>query len=155
MAEGFVRNRASYANGDLGRVAANRIFYSAFIKKMQDLNIVDITNLLNKCWDFFKTDMTFGELSGFISLAQDLKMNNIFFHAIPGQSITTKPAGMHQSLSYFSVHKEEYVDILNMYMRPYATTPIYVKDIGLKELHTTYKPPEVGDDGSASDYVEE
>ena len=35
QAEGFVRHRASYAQGDLGRVEAQRIFFAGLIKKVK------------------------------------------------------------------------------------------------------------------------
>lgn len=153
QAEGFVRHRASYAQGDLGRVEAQRIFFAGLIKKVKSLNSFKQTTVMLDCMKEFNTDMTVKELTGFIGIAKDLKMSNVLFHGIPGQSITTRPAGMREKLSYYSIHKEEYADILNKYMRPYDTTPIYVKDISVPEIYTVYHKSDLDQGGSATDYL--
>ena len=153
QAEGFVRHRASYAQGDLGRVEAQRIFFAGLINKVKSLNSVQQTSVMLDCIKEFSTDMTVKELTGFIGIAKDLKMYNILFHGVPGQSLTTRPAGMRQTLSYYSIHKEEYADLLNKYMRPYATTPIYVKDITVPEIYTVYRKSDLDQGGSATDYL--
>ena len=153
QAEGFVRHRASYAQGDLGRVEAQRIFFAGLIKKVKSLGSFKQTSVMLNCMKEFSTDMTVKELTCFIGIAKDLQMYNVLFQGIPGQYIKTRPAGMRQSLSYYSIHKEEYADVLNKYMRPYATTPIYVSDITVPEIYTVYRKSDLDQGGSATDYL--
>ncbi|OJU11425.1 MAG: hypothetical protein BGN88_14085 [Clostridiales bacterium 43-6] len=152
LAEGFVRNRASYDNADLGRVEANRLFYTAFLKKMQSLDFVKVTAMLNQCFQFISSDMKIEEITDFMRIGKYLKPYNIFFHALPGQSEDTVPPGLKVKRSYYSVHLEEYADILNRYMRPYDKTPIFVKDIKLTEIHKVYKKPDIDLGGKAEEY---
>ena len=151
LAEGFVRDRRGYASGaDMARVEGQRYFFVGFSKKMKSLDLNGVLSLLNKCKKDFATDMTVSEIGGVAQKVKFLGLDRVLIHAVPGQAVTTRPPGLSQRLSYYSIHKQEYVDILNKYMRPDATTPLTVNDISVPEIYDKYIPSEISDGGSFS-----
>ncbi len=129
MAEAFVRHRKSYGMGDLGRVQAQRNFYSAFIKKCLTMTNSQMIDAATGIYKDITTDMTLAELIDFATIAQGLKTKDIQFHAVPGQSCTFN------GISYYSVHKEDFVTMLNQYFLPY-TVPIVEDNLLVVELHS-------------------
>ncbi len=152
MAEAFVRHRKSYAMGDIGRVEAQRSFYSAFIKKCLNMTYSQITSAATKIYDQVTTDMKLVDILGYAELALKLDTENINFHAVPGQFWNGSPAPGYQSLSYFSIHKEEYVELINTYFMPYSEG-IKVEDLLIEELHTSYSSSVTDYDGSVDEYL--
>lgn len=137
MAEAFVRHRKSYAMGDLGRVKAQRSFYAAFIQKCLDMNYGQMAAAATSIYDKVSTDMKLVDILAYAKHAQKLGAKNVEFYALPGQG------GMFRlqnwgTLSYYSIHKQEYADLLNEYFMPYAKTPVTAESLRIDELHTTY-----------------
>ena len=154
MAEAYVRHRDSYAMGDLGRVEAQRNFYAAFIKEMLNMSIPEMAGVADKCYDDISTDMSVGQLLSYASAAKGMGMDNISFYAVPGQPGYYSPQGV--SRSYYSIHKQEYVDLINEYFLPYSDEKLTVDDIKIKELHTEYEPSYLtNDDTGIGQYVGE
>lgn len=119
-AEAFVRHRKSYAKGDIGRVEAQRNFYAAFAKKLISMSSGDLANVASASYQYIKTDMSIGLMLGYAKAAQKLSLDNIMIEAVPGDSGYARPSGMSQELSYFSVHKSDYVDLINEHFMPYG-----------------------------------
>ncbi len=153
MAEAFVRHRRSYVMGDLGRVKAQRNFYAAFIKKCLNMNYAQMASAATSIYDQVSTDMKLVDILAFAKTAQNLKVENIKFHAVPGQSGTYSVNGR-QALSYYSIHKQEYVDLINQYFMPYAN-PITVESLLIDELHTTYQQSYIEDEENMTGYLSE
>lgn len=138
MAEAFVRHRDSYVMGDLGRVQTQRNFYAAFIKEMLGMSLGEMASVADKCYNDIATDMSVGQLLSYASAAKGMSMETISFYAVPGQPGYYSPQGV--SRSYYSIHKKEYVELINEYFMPYSDEPLTVDDIKIKELHTEYEP---------------
>ena len=151
MAEAFVRHRRSYSMGDLGRVQAQRNFYSAFIKKCLTMNNSQMIDAATGIYKDITTDMTLAELIDFATLAQGLKSKDIKFHAVPGQACN------HNGISYYSIHKDEYVELLNQYFLPY-TVPITEDNLLIMELYSILGSPKyeswIEDKDSIDSYLE-
>lgn len=153
MAEAFVRHRRSYVMGDLGRVKAQRNFYAAFIKKCLNMSYAQMATAATSIYDQVSTDMKLVDILAFAQTAQNLKVENIKFHAVPGQSGTYSVNGR-QALSYYSIHKQEYVDLINQYFMPYSA-PITVESLMIDELHTTYQQSYIEDEENMTGYLSE
>lgn len=134
----FIRHRNSYVQGDIGRVKAQRSFYASFAKKMTELSFNKITGILTKSFKVMSTDMTLNQILGFAQKAKSMDLDNINIMAVPGQSGDYNVIGYRQS--YWSVHKQELVNIINQYFMPYEEKLFTVNDLGISELHQRYSP---------------
>ena len=137
QAEGFVRNRSGkgYAKGDMSRVEAQRNFYAAFFKKVTNMSLGQMVSSATSCYDKVKTDLTVGEMLGYVKEIKQVSMDNIKIMAIPGQSGSYKIPGSSVKRSYYSIHKSDYVAILNEHFYPYGGG-VTTSDLKVTELHT-------------------
>lgn len=152
-AEAFVRHRRSYAMGDLGRVRAQRNFYAAFIKKCLNMSYTQMATAATSIYDQVSTDMKLVDILAFAKTAQNLKVENIKFHAVPGQSGSYSVNGR-KPLSYYSIHKQEYADLINQYFMPYSD-PVTPESLMIDELHTTYQQSYIEDEENMTGYLSE
>ncbi|MBR3844912.1 MAG: LCP family protein, partial [Clostridia bacterium] len=152
-AEAFVRHRRSYVMGDLGRVQAQRNFYAAFIKKCLNMSYSQMAAAATSIYDEVSTDMKLVDILAFAKDAQKLSVENIKFYAVPGQSGTYSVNGR-QALSYYSIHKQEYVDMINANFMPYSDG-ITADSLLIDELHTTYQQSYIEDKENITGYLSE
>ena len=150
-AEAYVRHRKSYVMGDLGRVRAQRNFYAAFIEKCLNMSYSQMASVATSIYDQISTDMKLVDILAFAELAQAIPMEKIKFHAVPGQTGMFSVNGG-QVLSYFSIHKTEYVELINKTFMPYSKG-IAVDQIKIQELHTQYEGTYIEDKDSIKDYL--
>lgn len=132
-AEGFVRHRNSYAMGDLGRVEAQRKFYAAFAQEVKNINLSELKDIVTNCMSDISTDLTLGQMLGYVEKAHGIDLDKIAIEAVPGTSPSTyyqaKPSW--PAVSYFSVNKYELLDLLNEKFRPYETELLTLSDLGI------------------------
>ena len=152
QAEGFVRNRSGpgYASGDMARVEAQRRFYAAFAQKVMNMGLASMVKIVTSCYDQFKTDMSVGQMLGYAKELRQVSMDSINIYAVPGQAGYYTPPGMRQNLSYYSIHKDDYVDLINEHFLPYDD-PISESDLKIDELHTQKTQSWIKDGESFSD----
>lgn len=136
----FVRHRASYDQGDLGRQKAQRSFYAAFMKKLISLDFGQITNIVTQCAKEVSTDLTIGQMLGYAQKIKDLSLSDVNIMSVPGQSpsISEARANVGLAYSYYSIHKEQYVKMINDCFRPYDETALSVDDISVPQIHSYY-----------------
>jgi LCP family protein required for cell wall assembly len=151
QAEAFVRHRKSYAMGDLGRVNAQRNFYAAFIQKCLEMSYSQMTSVATSVYDDIATDMKLVDILAYARAAQKLKKEQINFHMVPGQSGTYRVNGG-QALSYYSIHKDDYVEIVNTHFMPYSDG-IVADSLLIDELHTTYYDTVIKDQTGLDGYL--
>ena len=101
---------------------------------------------MEKCYNDIATDMGVGQILSYASAAKGMNMENISFYAVPGQPGYYSPQGVQRS--YYSIHKKEYVDLINEHFMPYSDETLTVDDIKIKELHTQYEPSYLTNDGT-------
>ena len=104
-------------------------------------------------YDQVSTDMKLVDILAFAKTAQNLKVENIKFHAVPGQSGSYSVNGR-KPLSYYSIHKQEYADLINQYFMPYSD-PITPESLMIDELHTTYQQSYIEDEENMTGYLSE
>ncbi len=108
--EWFVRYRAGYSQGDIGRVQAQRLFMSSFVKQIMDMSPTQMLNVVKNASKYITTDMSIAQMLNVAKIVKDFDMANMNFHLLPGEST------MH-GLSVYSVHKQATADLLNKYFR--------------------------------------
>ena len=116
---GFMRYRATYVDGDLGRIKVQHTFIEALIKKLlTPATFARIPELAQIILDNLETDLTLGNE---IWLGrQILSMNletDVNMYTLPGH------AEYYNGLSYYFTDEQEALALINEYYNPY-TTPI-------------------------------
>ncbi len=130
-AEQFVRYRYGLANGDIGRGDMQKLFMTAFIKKVLS-SITDVgvlTDLVTSVYDCISTDINLNDLiyfaKNFIGFggSEKVDLENVNMFTLPG-------AGFYYDLSYYSLNKESVIEIINdrFNIYNYDITPSFDKN---------------------------
>ena len=131
-AEQFVRYRAGYANGDLGRGDAQKLFMTAFIKKLaSSISLTDVgtlTTLATTVYENISTDLKINDIVYFgkhfmgLTGGGRVDLSNVNMLTLPG-------ASFYYDLSYYSVNKEATINVINNYFNIYTydVTPSFDK----------------------------
>ncbi|MDP4153861.1 MAG: LCP family protein, partial [Bacillota bacterium] len=107
-AEGFVRFRHGYANGDLARIEAQKVFIAAMAKQaVKPSNLLNMSNILQTVFSDVKTDIAFSDMLKFGTDASKVDMANIKMFNAPGE------AYFKNGVSYFTLYKNEMLGLLN------------------------------------------
>ncbi len=92
-AEGFVRYRASYTEGDVGRLDAQKLFCAALLEKaMSDITPATLLRLCNAA-DGIETDMTVADLVEVATNALRIDKSRIAMFTLPGGEATATESG--------------------------------------------------------------
>ncbi|MBE6552440.1 MAG: LytR family transcriptional regulator [Ruminococcaceae bacterium] len=125
----FVRFRSGYAEGDLGRVDAQKIFLSAFVKKLLSAEVVGkLPQLMKTIREYMTTNLTTNDCTYFIKYASRLSLDNILMYTTPGQYYR-KSNGAY----YYSLYTKENLEIINKGFNC-MTADITEKNITLKQI---------------------
>lgn len=145
QAAGFARKRhgtrdEGYVLGDPDRLEAQRIMYVSLFKRLLNMSMTEMYSVATKCWDDIATSMTVQDIIGYALEVKGLKLTDISVWGMPGQQLSYRHYDESYALSYYSVHKQEYVDMWNEHMNPYGEK-ITVDGIKVRELHTELGVP--------------
>lgn len=135
QSEWFVRFRHGYAEGDIGRVKAQRIFLAAAMEKMLNMSQTELMSAMQKIYknQWIATDLSLEQISMVADFAsQRLTMDNVNVFMVPGEGATYYP-GDGPAQSVYSIHKSATIDLLNGYFRPYQNE-IYPEESTIVEL---------------------
>ena len=81
----FVRYRAGYATGDIGRIGAQQLFFEALGNELLSASIITKVPALAKVVsEEMETDLTVSEMIWFFKQAQGMSMDNIEMFILPG-----------------------------------------------------------------------
>ena len=145
-AEQFVRYRYGLANGDIGRGDMQKLFMTAFIKKLQSTisiaNVSKVTELANIVYDCVDTDLSVNDLvffgKNFLGLTGGKKVDleNINMFTLPG-------GAFYYDLSYYSLNRETTINVINDYFNIYDfdisgsfdTNKIFVNEDSSKSVY--------------------
>ena len=111
----FMRNRKIYADGDLGRVRAQRRIIKAMLERIDSLTAVDVMNILSAAYGNFKTDMSVEEIKSFIAPVKKCGSDSLHMFELPGNEHWTKGHP-----SYYICDEEKAAEEINKYMLPYS-----------------------------------
>lgn len=90
--EEFVRYRHGYAEGDIGRINAQQIFFKAFVEqKIKPQYILKADKILGEIFKYVKTDISLDAAIKYAMLAKDIPSEKISFYMLPGEPKNTSP----------------------------------------------------------------
>ena len=110
----FMRNRKIYADGDLGRIKAQRQIIHAILDKVQGMSVLQTFNVVLAANGSFSTDMSPENIKSFIAPLKKCKSDDLHMFELPGK------ARMVRRSSYYICDEEKTVELLNEYMLPYS-----------------------------------
>lgn len=86
QAEGLVRFRHGYAEGDVGRIRTQQIFLEAFAKKVMSAEIIPkVPQIATVLFSSVKTDIPLSDIPKYYTYMKKLDVNNITFEILPGE----------------------------------------------------------------------
>ena len=134
QAIGFVRYRAGYAEGDLGRIEAQQLFIQALINQMTSPSIVNkIPELANIVKTNMDTDMTVQEMIWFAKQGLEIDLaTGVNMYVLPGEAHYVWSGS--QWLSYYLPFEDEILAMVNQSFNPYDT-PITADMLDLVDLN--------------------
>ncbi|MDR3645803.1 MAG: LCP family protein [Clostridia bacterium] len=111
QAEQFVRDRHSWAQGDIGRLQAQKSFLAAFAAKLKKQSLITLTThvLPTIMPPNFKTDMTTLQMLEFGLAAKKVDLSKVTVYTSPGTSYIDPS----NKLSYYTIYKDQLINILN------------------------------------------
>ena len=128
---GFMRkrygNEEGYDGSDIGRVKQQRKFYAALFNELLKMSKTEIFKVANGCFNQIQTDLTLNETAAFALAAKELDKENIHIFGLPGQACS-------YGASYYSIHRDEYVEMFNTYFNPYGE-PITIDMVKAPDLY--------------------
>lgn len=137
----FVRERHSYANGDLGRMEMQKVFMEALVEKVFSIDMSQAASLAPTLITNITTDMNISEILGFFNNLISVEKSKINFHTLP---VT---GGMYKGLSVLAINRQETADLLNEYFRPHSE-PVSAEKLGILDL--VFDAPKVSSTSSES-----
>lgn len=85
-AEGLVRFRKGYAEGDVGRIKTQQLFLKAFAEKvLSPGTITRLPQIIPVIFTCVKTDMSLTEIPQYYSHIKKFNLSNLTFNIIPGE----------------------------------------------------------------------
>ena len=109
-AEQFIRFRKGYANADLGRVDAQKLFISAFIEKVQKSFSVDtVVAIVNQVSKYVVTDVEADTMIYLAKKALSVDPENIVMMTIPGDL----------GGKYYVAYRDDTFEAINTYFNPF------------------------------------
>ena len=114
-AEGFIRFRYGYAGADIARIDAQKIFMTAFIKKLMSIEGVSkLNDLVKEVNANLNTNVSLSDALYFATNALDLDLTKVVMLTMPGT-----PAYIN-NVSYYLVNKTALMENINTYLNKYS-----------------------------------
>lgn len=109
-AEGFIRFRAGYIAADIARIDAQKIFMTAFFKKVLSLEgILNVDTLMKEVTENINTNLSFTDALYFATNALDVNLSEVVMLTMPGKS------AYKNGISYYSIDRETLIEYVNKY----------------------------------------
>ena len=138
QSEWFIRFRREWLTGDIGRMQNQRRFMAAAMSKLisivADEGRMKLYSYMKEIYDneYIYTDMSLEDISMLADFASTLSMDSVQVNMVPGEDAEYYAPDGH-IYDVYSVHKEETLDMLNRYYRPYQC-PMLDRDTAIVEL---------------------
>ena len=120
QAEWFVRYRAGYRLGDIGRINAQELMINALIQKVHDLGRREMLKLAAKNFKNITTNLSINKSLSLANEAFLIKNDNIQSFLLEGTGKT------HKGYAVYEVHKTAITELLNLHFRPYSQRKEYI-----------------------------
>jgi LCP family protein required for cell wall assembly len=114
-----------YANGDLGRIAAQQSLLKALASQLITFgSIPNLDRLLTIVESGVRTDLSAGNISFFLREFLKLDQENVRFHLLPGTGVSIRGG------SYYQLDVEGTVDMVNAALNPF-NQPISIDSLDI------------------------
>ncbi|MBR6107196.1 MAG: LCP family protein [Oscillospiraceae bacterium] len=120
QAEWLLRYRRGYAEGDIGRLKAQRIFLAAAVQQLCGLSKLKLMHCLYAIRQekLLVSDMTADEMRVLADFTKQTDPAQITMHLLPGEGcMFTAADGTNYSV--WSIHAQAAADLLNQFFRPH------------------------------------
>lgn len=132
-AEGFVRFRKGYADQDIGRGNAQKIFLTALAKKVMSIStITKIQPLIETSLEYITTNLTLSDIIGYAKIILETDLKNIKFYTAAGEPYQTTSGAW-----YYSLYMNQNLELINQVFNDY-NTKVGPEDVTLKEVVNYY-----------------
>lgn len=154
----FIRFRREWILGDIGRVQNQRRFMAAAMQKLSGIIENDgrlkLYSYIKEIYDndLLYTDLSIGDMSKLADFASTISMDNAQVNMIPGEDALFYAADGN-AYSVYSVHKQETIDLLNEYYRPYQRK-MTESDTSIVELITEHQYETYDDTGASLEEIQ-
>jgi len=109
----FVRYRAGYVRGDIGRMDAQKIFLAALVREVKSgLSLAEAGNIVLGLRDDVRTNLSFDEMAKLVRGAFSVSSENIRFLTLAGDGATATESGA----SYYVISRPAAIEIVNEYL---------------------------------------
>lgn len=158
QSEWFIRFRREWVQGDIGRVQNQRRFMAAAMKKLsnivKDEGRLKLYSYIKEIYDkdLLYTDLSIGDMSKVADFASTISMEDAHVNIVPGEDAIFWAADGNP-YSVYSVHKQETIDLLNKYYRPYQKK-MTEEDTSIVELVTEHQYETYDDMGATLEDIE-
>ncbi len=116
-AEQFVRYRSGYANADLGRLDAQKLFLKALAKKCKSISYMQMLKAAFGSMTSIRTDIGIGQIGSIVSTLRACDPDST-----PMVTLSGRAAQGHSGAWYYILNRERALETVNRYLMP--TTPI-------------------------------
>lgn len=110
-AQQFVRYRAGYADGDLGRMDAQKLFLASFFKKISDEYSPTLAARLALAADGVETDLSIADVISIGARAMEFSTRNMLMLTLPGGEAVAKKSGA----SYYVLSSQSCAEVMASY----------------------------------------
>ncbi len=115
-AEMFVRFRADYVQGDIGRVNAQKIFLTALFKQLKNnLTVTSAPALVEQLFKYVTTDLSLADVIIYAKELLGVDMSNISMITLPGGDARSSSTGAW----YYVMHRADTLMLVNEYFNVY------------------------------------
>ena len=116
-AKQFVRYREGYIRGDLGRLDAQKLFVSAFLRRLSEKkDVLTLIQLVNKILPATESDISLKLCVDIIGKMGIPDMSDVKFMTLPGGDIRTSSGAW-----YYVMNRDEAFKIIKEYFNPELT----------------------------------
>ena len=120
----FIRYRAGYVQGDIGRLDAQKIFLAALVDKLlNDLSVTEIIPIALGLIDKLETNISASDCLYFISQIDSISSENIALMTMPGEAIQSQSGAW-----YYIINREQAYQIVREYFSPTLSESDFDKD---------------------------
>lgn len=115
-AEMFVRFRADYLQGDIGRVNAQKIFLTALFKQLKNnLTVTTAPALVEQLFKYVTTDLSLADIVIYAKELLGVDIENISMMTLPGKDARSSSTGAW----YYVMHRADTLAVVNGYFNVY------------------------------------
>ncbi len=117
-AEMFVRYRAGYNQGDIGRVNAQKIFLSALLAKLKDMSVTQAVSLANNAVKYVTTDLGVDDIVFYAKEFLGTDMGKVSMMTLPGYHTTSSGGGSYYVMNRAATRPiiDEYFNVFDNYV---------------------------------------